>query len=282
MDRFIDLHTHSTASDGTMTPAEVVRHGKEIGLCAMALTDHDTIDGIEEALQEAKRIKFDVIAGVEISVDYSKQYEMHLLGYFFDGKHINISGLLSKLTDSRNERNPIMIKKLNELGFDITLEEVKEEAKGKVIARPHIASVMLKKGYINSIREAFDKYISSGKPAYVKKEKLKPQEAIKEILKSGGIPVLAHPIYLGLDFHKLDDLLYNLKKAGIIGIEAYYSDNSKDDTGNLLRLCIKHGLIPTGGSDFHGDFKPDIKLGIGKGDLHVPYESLEKMKKLMN
>lgn len=279
MDRFIDLHTHSIASDGSMTPAELVRHAKESGLSAAALTDHDTIDGIGEALEEGKRIGFEVIAGVEISLDFDT--EMHMLGYFFRDNYLNIEPMLDRLRMNREERNPKMIKKLNELGFDITLEEVRAEAKGKVVARPHIASVMVKKGYIKSIREAFDKYISSGKPAYVKKDRLTPEEGINEILRAGGIPVLAHPIYLGLSFSKLDELLSRLAAAGLKGIEAYYVDNSTDDTGNLLRLAIKHDIIPTGGSDFHGTFKPDIKIGKGRGDLHVPYEVLERMKNLV-
>ncbi|MDQ2086662.1 PHP domain-containing protein [Herbivorax sp. ANBcel31] len=281
MDKLIDLHTHSVVSDGTMTPSELVRHGKEVGLSAMALTDHDTIDGIEEALREAEKVEIEVVAGVEISVEFNHLSEMHLLGYFFKGSHNNLKPLLEKLKVSREERNPKMVKKLNQLGFDISLDEVKMEAKGKVVARPHIASVLLKKGYIKSIKEAFDKYISTGRPAYVKKERLLPKEAIKEIARCGGIPILAHPIYLNLKLDKLDELLYELKKFGLKGIEAYYPDNTQYDTENFLKLAVKHNLIPTGGSDFHGDFKPDIKLGTGKGNLNVPFESLERIKELI-
>lgn len=280
MGRFVDLHTHSTASDGTMAPSELVRHGKEVGLLALALTDHDTIDGIDEALREAKKVGLEVIAGVEISVDFNHISEMHLLGYFLDDNHKNLKPLLKKLKASREERNPKMIKKLNELGFDISLDEVKREARGKVVARPHIASILFKKGYIKNIGEAFDKYISTGKPAYVKRERLSPKEAIEEIIRCGGVPVLAHPIYLYIQLNELDELLYELKGYGLKGIETYYSDNTTYDTENFLKLAIKHNLVPTGGSDFHGDFKPNIKLGKGKGNLHVPFESLEKIKEL--
>lgn len=278
MDRFVDLHTHSIASDGSMAPAELVRHAKESGLSAVALTDHDTVDGIEEALEEGERIGFEVVPGVEISLDYNG--EMHMLGYFFGGNYVKVEPLLNRLRMNREERNPKMVEKLNELGFDITLQEVAAEAKGRVVARPHMASVMVKKGYVKSVREAFDKYISSGRPAYVKKDRLTPEEGITEIVKAGGIPVLAHPIYLGLNVHKLDELLSKLVAVGLKGIEAHYVDNSYDDTGNLLRLAIKHNIIAAGGSDFHGKFKPDIKIGVGKGNLRVPYEALDRMKSL--
>ena len=148
------------------------------------------------------------------------------------------------------------------------------------MGRPHIASALLKKGYIKNIGEAFEKYIATGKPAYVKREKLSPKEAIEEIIRCGGVPVLAHPIYLHIQLNELDDLLYQLKEYGLKGIEAYYSENTLYDTGNLLRLAIKHDLIPTGGSDFHGDLKPHIKLAKGRGNLHVPFESLEEIKEL--
>lgn len=231
MDKFIDLHTHSTASDGTMTPSELVRHAKEAGLSALALTDHDTTDGIDEALEEGKKSGVEVIAGVEINVDFTPDSEMHLLGYFFEGNHKKIAPLLERLRASREERNPKMIKKLNELGFDISLEEVKREAKDKLVARPHIASVLFKKGYVKNISEAFDKYISVGRPAYVKREKLLPKEAIEEIVKCGGIPVLAHPIYLNVStLEELHSLLQELKGYGLEGIEAFYSDNLPRDT----------------------------------------------------
>lgn len=279
MDRFIDLHTHSVESDGSMLPSELVRHAKESGLAAVALTDHDTVDGIGDALEEGKRIGFEVVPGVEVSLDFDT--EMHMLGYFFEQSYLNIEPLLKRLRMNREKRNPKMVEKLNQLGFDITIDEVIAEARGRVVARPHIASAMLKKGYVKSVGEAFDKYISNGKPAYVKRDTLTPEEGIKAIRDAGGIPVLAHPIYLGLSLKKLDKLLERLVRAGLKGIEAYYVDNSGDDTGNLLRLAIKHNIIPTGGSDFHGKFKPDISIGKGRGNLMVPYESLERLKELV-
>lgn len=278
MAKFIDLHTHSIASDGSMSPSELVTHAWENGLAALAVTDHDTVDGIAEALETGKRLGIEVLAGVEISVDFEP--EMHLLGYFLKDNYHNIESVLEELRVKREERNPKMIEKLNELGFDITLEEVEREAKGRIVARPHIASVLYKKGYVSSIRDAFDRYISDGKPAFVKKDKLTPHEGITEIIKAGGIPVLAHPIFLGLTLEKLDGLVGRLVESGLMGIETYYVEHSQEDTGNLLRIAIKHDIIPTGGSDFHGTFKPDIKIGTGRGNLSVPYEVLERMKKI--
>lgn len=278
MDKRIDLHTHSTASDGSMSPRELVRHAKDSGLNVMAITDHDTIDGVEEALDEGAKIGIEVIAGVETSVEFEP--EMHILGYFFGNTYKNFESTLEKLRISRDERNPKMVKRLNSLGFDITMEEVRAEAKGNIVARPHMASVLLKKGYVKSIREAFDKYISDGKPAFVKKDKMSPEECIEALTEAGGIPVIAHPIFLNLTWRKLDALVERLVKVGLKGIETYYVENSGDDTGNLLRIAIKHNIIPTGGSDFHGIFKPGIKIGEGKGNLSVPYEVLERLKKL--
>lgn len=278
MDRRIDLHTHSTASDGSMSPRELVRHAKESGLSAIAITDHDTIDGVEEALDEGAKLGIEVLAGVEVSVDFEP--EMHILGYFFGSNYKNIAPTLVKLKKSRDERNPKMVEKLKSLGFDITMEEVQAEAKGNIVARPHMASVLFKKGYVKSIREAFDKYIAEGKPAFVKKEKMSPEECIETIKNAGGIPVIAHPIYLNLTLSKLDNLVERLKKAGLKGIETYYVEHSKEDVGNLLRIAIKHDIVPTGGSDFHGTFKPDINIGVGRGNLIVPYQVIERLKEL--
>lgn len=278
MDRLIDLHTHSTASDGSLSPSELVKLAKASGLAAVALTDHDTIQGIDEALAEGEAIGIEVISGIEISVDYRP--EMHILGYFFNDTYKNIEPVLERLKKNRAERNPKIARRLNELGFEITMEEVVREAKGTIVARPHFAKVLMNKGYVQSISEAFDRLLGSGKPAYFKKDKLDPAQGIKEITTAGGIPVLAHPVHLNLPLRELDELLGELKQAGLAGTEAYYVDNSPEDTGNLLRLCIKHDLIPTGGSDYHGSFKPDIEIGRGFGNLKVPYESLERLKKV--
>ncbi len=278
MSRTIDLHTHSTASDGSFSPGELVRHAWENGLSAVALTDHDTVSGIEEALEMGKALGIEVIPGIEIGLEFKP--EMHMLGYFFNNSYKKIGKVLDRLLNSREERNPRIIAKLNELGFNITMGDVRHNAGGSIIGRPHIAKALVDKGYVKDNNEAFEKYLASGKPAYFPKDKLTPAEGIGEILEAGGIPVLAHPIYLGMDYSRLDGLLADMKKAGLKGIEAYYTENRYEDTGNLLRLAIKHELIPTGGSDFHGSFKPDIEIGKGRGNLHVPYEVLESLKKV--
>jgi 3',5'-nucleoside bisphosphate phosphatase len=280
MNNLIDLHTHSTASDGSMSPRELIRHAKEKGLKAIALTDHDTIDGIPDALDEGKRQEIEVIPGVEISVDYMP--EMHMLGYFSKSSYVNMADVLADLRKNREQRNPKIIRKLNELGFDITLDEANAEAKGNVMGRPHIAMVLIKKGYVKSMEEAFNKYLGNDRPAYFKKDKLIPAEGIKEITNAGGIPVIAHPVLLGIGFKRLDELLLELVPYGLKGIEAYYVENTKDDTGNLLRLAIKHQILATGGSDFHGGFKTNIEIGRGHGNLKVPYELLDKLKELLN
>lgn len=277
MERYIDLHTHSTVSDGSMSPRELVRYAKEHGLAAIALTDHDSVDGIHEAVDEGNKAGIEVIPGLEISVDFKP--EMHILGYFFNEDYINMKSTLADLKAGRERRNIKIIDRLNRLGLDVTVEEAKAEARRGVVGRPHIAKVLVQKGYVDTITEAFDRYLGKGKAAYFNREELTPEEGIREIAKSGGIPVLAHPIYLDMDSGRLDDLLGILAKAGLRGIEAYYADNTATDTGNLLRLALKHNLLVTGGSDFHGSYKTGIEIGKGFGNLKVPYRLLDELKK---
>lgn len=274
----IDLHTHSKASDGSLQPAELVRHAKNKGLKAIALTDHDTIKGLDEAVAEGKMIGVEVLPGIEISADYSP--EMHILGYFVNGDYSRIAGVLADLREKREERNPKIIRKLNEMGFDISMDEVLKNSGGGVTGRPHIAKVLYEKGYVESMKDAFDRFLSHGRPAYFKKEKLTPEQCINDITSAGGIPVLAHPIYLNKNLEELDLLLDTLKKAGLMGMEAYYVDNSPEQTEMMLSLAEKHKLIVTGGSDFHGSYKPDIEIGVGRGNLEVPYELLEQLKNI--
>jgi predicted metal-dependent phosphoesterase TrpH len=274
--KYIDLHAHTSASDGSMSPAELVRHAKEIGLTAVAITDHDTINGVEEALEEGKRIGIEVVAGLEIGVDFVP--EMHLLAYFFNDNYNSINPTLQKLRQKRNERNPKIISKLNEMGFKLTLDEVKVYANGKILGRPHIAKAMVDKGYVKSANEAFNKYLARGCPAYFKKDKLSPEEGIAEILAVGGIPVLAHPIYLKRERKELLILLKSLAKAGLKGLEVYYADNTEEETEMMYELAKECGLLVTGGSDFHGTYRPDVKLGSGRGNLKLPYKLLEDLK----
>lgn len=279
MEGLIDLHTHTTASDGSYSPRELVRHAKKNGLKALAITDHDTIDGAREALDEGRILGMEVIPGVEISVDFKP--EMHILGYFTSETYTNFVGIMDELKQNRDERNPKIVSKLNELGFAMTMAEVEAKAAGDIVGRPHIASVMLEKGYVKSVRDAFDKYLADGRPAFFKKDKLNPGEGIKEIISAGGVAVLAHPVLLNFELEKLDKLIGELASQGLQGIEAHYVENSREDTGVLLRLAIKHNIIVTGGSDFHGTFKDDIQIGVGRGNLKVPDEVLIRLNNLL-
>jgi len=273
----IDLHAHTTASDGTLTPAELVSLAKKTGLQAVAITDHDTIDGVQEALAAGERIGLEVVPGVEIGVNFKR--EMHILGYFIDPQNPDLACSLALLREFRDQRNPRMVEKLREMGFDITMDEVIGEAGGKVIGRPHFASVMIKKGCVADFNEAFDKYLGAGKPAYVKKDKMTPQDGIELITGAGGIPVLAHPKYLELQGDvNLEELLRELITYGLKGIEVYYTTHTPEEVGRYSQLAGKLGLRLTGGSDFHGNNKRDIKLGRGSGNLAVGYELLEKLK----
>lgn len=277
MTRIIDLHTHSIASDGSMSPAELVRHAKDKGLAAVALTDHDTVEGISEALAEGNRIGIEVIPGIEISTNYKP--EMHILGYFLDvDKYLFVQKELTEIRKGREDRNYKIISRLKELGITITEEEVKEISSGDTIGRPHFARLLMEKGYVKNMQEAFDKYLGKDGSAYFKRYELEPIDGIKLIKNAGGIPVLAHPALLKMNYNDIDKLLVELKEYGLAGIEAIYSENSKEETGNLLRLAIKHKLLVTGGSDYHGTYKNGIEIGYGRGNLKVPYELLEKLK----
>lgn len=278
--RFVDMHTHTTASDGSMTPTELVAHAKETGLSAVAITDHDTLEGLHEAKEAGVKYGIEVVCGIEIGVEFSP--EMHILGYFFNDGYEIMQPVLNKLKENRDKRNPKIIKKLNQMGFDISLEEAVNEAHGTVVGRPHIAKILMKKGYVKSIREAFDLYLSSGRPAYFKKDRLTPYQGITEIRKAGGLPVLAHPMYLNLDFSHLDDLLMRMKIDGLVGLEAYYSEQDEQSTRKFEMLAEKNGLCITGGSDFHGRFKPEIQLGKTFGGKSISYELLEKLKSNVN
>lgn len=273
---YIDLHTHTTASDGTLTPRELVNLALESGLSAIAVTDHDTVEGVEAALEEGLALGLEVIPGVEISVDFIK--ETHILGYLINPYNSNLQITLKKLREFRKKRNPLMVERLNQLGFAINLEEVQQEAGGNVIGRPHIAKVLVNKGYVESIQEVFELYLAQGKPGYVPKEKLTAREAIRLIKDAEGVPVLAHPKLLQLSSRDLEEAIQHLVGLGLRGIEAYYSSHSEEETQYYLQLAERYNLLLTGGSDFHGSNKPEIKLGKGMGNLAVPYHLLVQLK----
>ena len=276
--RPIDLHTHSTASDGSFTPAELIRHATSKNLVTIALTDHDCTDGLDAALTKGQQAGIEVIPGLEISADFD-QGTMHILGFFVNWKDENFQKQLKKLQEARALRNPEISRKLQELGLDITYEEVVAASGGGQVGRPHFAKVLVQKRHVTSMKEAFERYLKKDAPAYVEKFRFSPKKAIEMIHQAGGVAVLAHPFTLRLSSSQMEqDLLTELIQAGLDGIETYYSQNNPQDTIHYLKLCETYGLLPSGGSDFHGTHKPEVDLGVGRGDLCVPYDLLEPLR----
>ena len=278
----IDLHIHSTASDGTLSPIEILSLARQLNLGAIAITDHDTMAGVKDALAHGIPPSLKFLTGVEISVlpppSFSYLESFHVLGYSIDPDNTLLNHTLDELQQARKSRNPRILKILKELGFDITLAQVQKEAGECQLGRPHIAQLMIKKGYVQSINEAFDSYLSQGKPAYVDKYRLDCAKAIEIILSAGGVPVLAHPFLIQTQNDKsLEDLVITLMEMGLKGLEVYYPEHSPGKTAHYAEIAKRHGLLVTGGSDFHGSLKPEIKMGSGKGNLSIPYAIYEKL-----
>ena len=278
----IDLHIHTTASDGTFTPTEIVAHAIKLKLKAIAIADHDTLAGSSEALNSGIPAALEFLTGVEISAApppfYHHAGSFHLLGYSINLDDTELNQTLEKLRLARKNRNPAIIDRLNELGIPIRLDEVREEAGDVQLGRPHIAQMMIRKGVVSSIDEAFDQFLGTDKPAYVDKYRVKCSKAINAIRGAGGIPVLAHPSLLEYESEsQLDDLIGQLKQMGIQGVEVYYSQHTADQTRLFAELAQRHDLLMTGGTDFHGSIHPDIEMGTGKGNLFVPYELYDKL-----
>ncbi|RZS92784.1 PHP domain-containing protein [Cuneatibacter caecimuris] len=273
---FIDLHVHSNASDGTETPAGVVELAAKAGLIAIALTDHDTVQGVEEALENSKSKDILTIPGVELSAVYQNR-DIHILGYSIDYKNPGFLSVLDRYQEARADRNRKMIRKMADLGFDISEEKVEREFPGAVLTRAHFARYLLNHGYVKSNKEAFERYLDAGKPCYLPKALITPREAMDAIRNAGGHPVLAHPMLYRLGAEELDKLVAYLKELGLEGIETYYSSNTKQEEKRTKALGKKYGLFLTGGSDFHGSNKPAISIGTGKGNLHIPEELLQNV-----
>lgn len=273
----LDLHLHTTHSDGSCTPTEVVTMAHRAGVTALAITDHDIMTGLAEAVAAGRQYGIEVIPGVEIS-SLAGNSELHILGYFLDGQDSALDDRLKTLRDSRHLRNPRIIERLQMLGIDITYDEVRTLASTDSIGRPHIARVLMDKRIVASAKEAFDRFLAEGKPAYVPRELPSPAEAIRWIKAARGLAVLAHPTWVKTEEQPLIDLVRQLKTDGLDGVEVYYSTHATRQTREYLSLAHQLGLLVTGGSDFHGLTKPDIEVGIGKGTLHIPTSLLPKMK----
>ncbi len=274
--KFIDLHSHSTVSDGSESPTTVVRTAAvDKNLKALALSDHDTVEGLDEAYAEAEKHEgFELIPAIEISAEYGDG-TIHILGYFLDRHSPELLAKLKVLQDAREERNPQIIAKLNELGMEITEEEVAEIAGKGVIGRPHIARALINRGHVKNTEEAFDKYLAKNGPAYINKERFSQADSIKMIHDAGGVAVLAHPKYVhGGDLKGVEELIASMAEQGLDGLEVFYSSHNKKEVKWFKELADKYGLIATGGSDFHGVTKPDIEIGTGMGNLKVSYEEI--------
>lgn len=266
----VDLHLHSTASDGSFSPAELVRKVAAEGLAIIALTDHDTVGGIAAALEAAREFPgLRLIPGIEISTD-TPEGEVHILGYFIDHTDCNLQAALEKMRSSRWERARQIVTKLGELGCPVDWERVLEIAGGGTIGRPHIAQAMLERGHVESFRGAFEQYISRDGPAYVEREKVTPSGAVELVVQARGLPVLAHP----LTIPQPEQLATKLKVVGLIGIEAYYASYTAEDVQRLVSIADRYNLIATGGTDFHGiDANADTSIG----GVEIPEKSVERL-----
>lgn len=279
----IDLHAHTTASDGSLSPTELVQKAREIGLAALAVTDHDTLGGLAEAEAAAQRAGLELIPGVELSVE-DDGGRFHLLGYGFDPENAALGRTLADIRKSRAARNAQMAEKMAALGLPVTMDDVRAEAgeDSEVIARPHFARALMKKGVVSSVKEAFDRYLSTDKPLYLPKEVLTPRDAIALLHGAGGVAVMAHPGLVPLNSSALAERVAGLaQEADLDGIEAYYSHHSQADTQRFLELAEQHHLLTTGGSDFHGTAKPHVPLGIVFNERPAPPELLLALKEAL-
>jgi len=269
-----DLHLHTIASDGTYTPAEMVKQAEDNGYTAIAITDHDTTDGLTEALASGKKLGVEVIPGIELST-LDNDREIHILGYYPDPENAQLIDMLSQMIEARKNRAAKMVEKLNHHGIDISLTRVKEIAGGQFVGRPHIAQALLEKGYITEMAEAFSEdFIGRGGLGYVERFKITPAEGIKALKQAGAIPVLAHPGFLSKGEPVSEEEIKSLIKAGLRGIEVFYSKHTPDQTELYKSLATKHGLLITGGSDCHG--QPNVPNSLGS--IQLPYQYIRALK----
>lgn len=274
----IDLHVHSNASDGTYTPTEVILTAKQAGLSAIALTDHDTVAGIKEAKEAAKVQNIELIVGSEFSCHYQNT-EIHILGFFLDETNEELLTNFHVLVENRKKRNLSMIEKFNLAGIPITLEMLYANNPNTVITRAHFARALLELGVVSSKDQAFQKYLNSNCPFYVPRPRLDPKEIIGVIKRAGGMAFLAHPMLYHLGYQQVSSMLDSLIEYGLEGVEVYHSSNHALESSYLKSMALSKKLLISGGSDFHGSNKPDIFIGKGRGNLFVPYELLENIKR---
>ena len=278
--RSVDLHVHTTASDGDLTPAQCVDEAARQGLAAIAVTDHDTVAGNAEALARGAEVGVEVVPGVEISVDHPT-LTVHLLGYYPDPAAPEFRAVLDRLQHHREVRNPSILERLAELGCPLDYAEVMAIAGGGVVGRPHIAAAMIRRRYVGTLNEAFDRYLAKGAPAYVGREKPTPEAAILAMLGARAVPVLAHPGAMGArSIEEVEALVVSLADAGLRGIEALYHACTRPQADAYTRLARRHGLLVTGGTDFHSADRPGVPMGGRSSGLSLPYELLAHVKSM--
>ena len=276
MEKYIDLHTHSVKSDGSMEPEDVVREAKKAGLAAIALSDHDNVEGVARAMAEGEKIGVEVVPAIELSA--VSKTETHILGYYIDINNKNLLETLDNVKAVRERRQEDTCEKLRELGFDVTMEEARELAGSTILCRAHFARLMVNKNQVGSVKEAFDKYLSNGRPAYSSIQALSDVEAVELIKNAGGLSFVAHLNQTRRDDDDLREFLSGLKEKGLDGVEGYYTEYTEDMHRRYMALAKELGLQISGGTDFHGAMKPHISIGRGLGELRIPYSVLENIK----
>jgi hypothetical protein len=273
----IDLHAHTTFSDGSLTPTQLVEEAAALGLTAVAVTDHDTVDGLPEALAAGERLGIRVVPGVEINLEHER-ITMDMLGYFLAGRpNEDLKGQMAELRTYRDERNARIVAKLAELGYPLDLADMAVAAENGAVGRPHIGEAMVRRGYASSISDAFERFLSRGAPAWVDRRRLSLGAALRLLCASGALPVLAHPGILHTDAAGLEHIVRDAARLGMIGIECYYPLHDEETVSRCLALACKYALVPTGGSDYHGTVKPDAHLGVGSAGQPLPDSLLDNL-----
>ncbi|MBQ7922785.1 MAG: PHP domain-containing protein [Clostridia bacterium] len=276
MEKYIDLHTHTVCSDGSMTPAELIRHAKASGMTAVAISDHDTADGVKEAIKVGQEIGIEVVPAIELSA--ISDTETHILGYFIDPDSEALVSAVDNIRAIRTQRIGETCEMLEKYNIHVTLDEVKAKAGGGILCRAHIAKLMTEKGYSESPKAAFNQWLNVGCPCYSESQALTDTEAVELIRKAGGDAYLAHLHLTKKSGDDLDAFVKHLVEAGLTGVEGYYTDYTPEMAQTYRELAKKYDLKISGGTDFHGSFKPHISIGRGLGDMVIPYSVLENMK----
>lgn len=273
----IDLHTHTTCSDGSKTPKELIDYALTKGLGIIAITDHDTISGLDEAINYAADKDIEVVPGIELSTEFDG-HDIHIVGLGIDYQAPGFENLLAKFVEERDERNVKMCRLLTEHGIPMSYDVLQERFPGSVITRAHYARYMLEQGYTTYLKEAFERYVGDHCPCFVPREKITAAEGVEMVVEAGGIPVLAHPLLYHMSWNSIQNLTDILKPAGLMAIEAIYTTNTASDERETREFAKKNGLLISGGSDYHGEAKPKTDLGTGFGSLFVPEDVWTNLK----